>query len=216
LRRNSLEIVDGERSSRRAISRTPAPCARSTAISSGSSKHKYRHETGSSMNVAMPPRSRNHRLPAACDTPTASAASSLPKPSAIRRQNARSTSRRSDGLPGDLIDDRPVNSFIHPAGLPTTTPFDQVLRRQACGKAGIARSMGSRGDCFDNAVAESFFATLKKELVHRRSWPTRRELTSEVFEYIEGFYNPTRRHSTLGYLSPIQYEETLPPTTSND
>jgi putative transposase len=72
--------------------------------------------------------------------------------------------------------------------------------------AGIAVSMGSRGDCFDNAVAESFFATLKKELVHRRSWPTRRELTSEVFEYVEAFYNTTRRHSTLGYLSPAQFE----------
>lgn len=66
--------------------------------------------------------------------------------------------------------------------------------------------MGSKGDCFDNAVAESFFATLKKELVHRRSWPTRRELTSEVFEYVEGFYNRVRRHSTLAMLSPIDYE----------
>ena len=68
--------------------------------------------------------------------------------------------------------------------------------------------MGSKGDCFDNAVAESFFATLKKELVHRRSWPTRRELISEVFEFVEGFYNTTRRHSTLGYLSPAQFETT--------
>ena len=66
--------------------------------------------------------------------------------------------------------------------------------------------MGSRGDCFDNAVAESFFATLKKELIHRRSWATRRELTSEVFEFVEAFYNTTRRHSTLGYLSPAQFE----------
>jgi transposase InsO family protein len=72
--------------------------------------------------------------------------------------------------------------------------------------AGIAVSMGSRGDCFDNAVAESFFATLKNELVHRRSWPTRRELISETFEFVEGFYNTTRRHSTLGYLSPAQLE----------
>jgi transposase InsO family protein len=72
--------------------------------------------------------------------------------------------------------------------------------------AGIAVSMGSRGDCFDNAVAESFFATLKKELVHRRSWPTSRELTSEVFEYVEAFYNTIHRHSTLGYLSPAQFE----------
>jgi len=66
--------------------------------------------------------------------------------------------------------------------------------------------MGSKGDCYDNAVAESFFATLKKELVHRRSWPTRRELIGEVFEYIEAFYNRQRRHSTLGYLTPEQFE----------
>ncbi len=78
---------------------------------------------------------------------------------------------------------------------------------QAAGKAGIARSMGSRGDCFDNAVAESFFATLKKELIHRRSWPGREELRQEVFDYIEIFYNATRRHSTLGMLSPVRYEE---------
>jgi transposase InsO family protein len=66
--------------------------------------------------------------------------------------------------------------------------------------------MGSKGDAYDNAVAESFFATLKTELVHRQSWPTRRELTSEVFEYIEGFYNRVRRHSTLGMLSPLDFE----------
>ncbi len=77
---------------------------------------------------------------------------------------------------------------------------------QTARDAGIAVSMGSKGDAFDNAVAESFFATLKKELVHRRSWPTRRELNSEVFEYIEGFYNRHRRHSTLGMLSPVEFE----------
>ena len=77
---------------------------------------------------------------------------------------------------------------------------------QRCRDAGIARSMGSKGDCYDNAVAESFFATLKKELVHRQSWPTRRELASEVFEYIEAFYNRQRRHSTLGMLSPADFE----------
>ena len=72
--------------------------------------------------------------------------------------------------------------------------------------AGIAVSMGSKGDCFDNAVAESFFSTLKKELVRRQTWKTRRELGAAVFEYIEVFYNRQRRHSTLGYLSPEQYE----------
>jgi putative transposase len=85
--------------------------------------------------------------------------------------------------------------------------FVSLAFGQAAAKAGIARSMGSRGDCWDNAVAESFFATLKKELIHRRSWPTRKELRQEVFDYIEIFYNATRRHSTLGMLSPARYEE---------
>ena len=66
--------------------------------------------------------------------------------------------------------------------------------------------MGSRGDCFDNAVAESFFATLKKELIHRRSWPTKAELRTEVFDYIEVFYNRQRRHGTLGMVSPVEFE----------
>jgi putative transposase len=79
--------------------------------------------------------------------------------------------------------------------------------------AGIAVSMGSRGDCYDNAVAESFFATIKKELVHRQSWPSRRDLSSAIFEYIEAFYNRHRRHSTLGYLSPEEYENTTTTTT---
>jgi putative transposase len=77
---------------------------------------------------------------------------------------------------------------------------------QAARDAGISISMGSRGDAYDNAVAESFFATLKKELVHRQAWPTRRELGLAVFEYIEAFYNRQRRHSTLGMLSPADYE----------
>ncbi len=81
---------------------------------------------------------------------------------------------------------------------------------QQAREAGIAVSMGSRGDCFDNAVAESFFATLKKELVHRDSWRTRRELGSAVFDYIESFYNRTRRHSRLRYLSPDQFEQQIP------
>jgi putative transposase len=66
--------------------------------------------------------------------------------------------------------------------------------------------MGSRGDCYDNSVAESFFATLKKELVDLRSWPEKSELRSEIFDYIETFYNRRRRHSTLGYLSPVDFE----------
>ena len=78
---------------------------------------------------------------------------------------------------------------------------------RAAKDAGIAVSMGSRGDAYDNAVAETFFATLKKELVNRRSWPSRLQLQSAVFEYIEAFYNRQRRHSTLGMLSPASYEQ---------
>jgi transposase InsO family protein len=78
---------------------------------------------------------------------------------------------------------------------------------KAAHQAGIAVSMGSRGDADDNAVAETFFATLKKKLVNRRSWPSRLELQSAVFEYIEAFYNRRRRHSTLNMLSPANYEQ---------
>jgi hypothetical protein len=66
--------------------------------------------------------------------------------------------------------------------------------------------MGSRGDCFDNATAESFFATLECELLARRRFPTRSAARLALFDYIEGFYNTHRRHSALGYLSPAAYE----------
>ncbi len=67
--------------------------------------------------------------------------------------------------------------------------------------------MSRKGDCWDNAVAESFFATLKKELVHGSDWKTREEARADLFEYIEVWYNRQRRHSSLGYLSPAEYEE---------
>jgi putative transposase len=71
---------------------------------------------------------------------------------------------------------------------------------------GIVCSMSRVGDCWDNAVAESFFATLKVELVHRRPWATKLEARGAIHEYIASFYNPYRRHSTLGYVSPMAYE----------
>ncbi len=110
-----------------------------------------------------------------------------------------------DALQMALTRRRPAPGVIHHSD--QGSQYVSLGFGQACQQAGISRSMGSKGDCFDNAVAETFFATLKKELVRRRAWPTRQELTSEVFEYIEGFYNPRRRHSTLGMLSPVQYEE---------
>jgi transposase InsO family protein len=71
---------------------------------------------------------------------------------------------------------------------------------------GVTVSMSRKGNCWDNAVAESFFATLKKELVHRRSWPTRALLRDALFDYIEVFYNRRRLHSTIGYKTPAQAE----------
>jgi putative transposase len=67
--------------------------------------------------------------------------------------------------------------------------------------------MSRRGDCWDNATMESFFATLKKELVHHEDYQTGAEARASVFEYIEVFYNRVRRHSALGYLSPVEYEQ---------
>ena len=67
--------------------------------------------------------------------------------------------------------------------------------------------MGSIGDCFDNNITESFFATLQTELLDRSTWPTCEGLTQACFAFIEGFYNPRRRHSTLGYLSPADYAQ---------
>jgi putative transposase len=75
-----------------------------------------------------------------------------------------------------------------------------------CRQAGIAQSMGSRGDCYDNAVCESFHASLEKDLLRRRSLRTRQEARTAVFDYIEAFYNRERLHSTLGYRSPDEYE----------
>ena len=99
---------------------------------------------------------------------------------------------------------RPAGAVIHHSDHGcqyTSLAFGRRLR-----EAGLVGSMGTVGDCFDNAVAESFFATLECELLDRRSWPTRRELSTAVFDFIEAFYNLRRRHSTLGYLSPANYE----------
>jgi putative transposase len=77
---------------------------------------------------------------------------------------------------------------------------------QRCRRAGVVPSMGSVGDAYDNALAESFFATLECELVDRSRWRTHAEARTAVFAFIEAFYNRRRRHSALGYLSPAQFE----------
>jgi transposase InsO family protein len=78
------------------------------------------------------------------------------------------------------------------------------------GEEGITCSMSRRANCWDNAPMESFFASLKKELVHDEDYATRDEARASIFEYIETFYNRVRRHSTLGYVSPMSYEAANP------
>jgi putative transposase len=78
--------------------------------------------------------------------------------------------------------------------------------RNALDDLGVVCSMSRKGNCWDNAVAESFFGTLKTELIYTRRFATKGEAREAIFDFIEGYYNPRRRHSTLGYLSPMEFE----------
>jgi transposase InsO family protein len=79
--------------------------------------------------------------------------------------------------------------------------------REALDVRGIECSMSRRANCWDNAVAESFFGTFKNELIYRRPWLTREDARDAIAEYIEIFYNRIRRHSTIGNISPVAFEE---------
>ncbi len=87
-----------------------------------------------------------------------------------------------------------------------STQFVSLAFGQIARANGISQSIGQVGSAYKNAVAETFFATLKKELIHRHSWPNKQELRVEVFAFIEGFYNRRRRHNYLGWLSPVEFE----------
>jgi putative transposase len=87
------------------------------------------------------------------------------------------------------------------------TQYTSVAFGLRCQEMRVRPSMGSVGDCFDNAMAESFFATLECELLDRRRFKSQAEAEIAVFDFIEGWYNPQRRHSSLGYLSPMNYEQ---------
>ena len=91
----------------------------------------------------------------------------------------------------------------------TSWTFSQRVRA-----AGLAHSIGTVGDAFDNAVVESFWARMQTELLNTRRWKTRLELSTEIFDWIEAFYNRTRRHSSLGMVAPIAYEKLHPEPTS--
>jgi putative transposase len=84
--------------------------------------------------------------------------------------------------------------------------YTSIAFGKRCRQAGVRPSMGSVGDCYDNALCESFFATLECELLDRRRFHSHEEARGAVFEFIEGWYNPHRRHSSLGYASPARFE----------
>jgi putative transposase len=100
---------------------------------------------------------------------------------------------------------RPDAGLVHHSD--QGSQYTSLVFTRRCRAVGIDVSMGSRGDCFDNAVLESFHASLKKDLIHRRSWPTKAEARTAIFDYIEAFYNRRRRHSTLAMLSPVEFEK---------
>ena len=108
-----------------------------------------------------------------------------------------------DALDMALWQRRP-SSVIHHSD--RGSQYTSIEFGKRCRQAGVRPSMGSVGDAYDNAMAESFFATLECELLDRRRFKTQAEARMAVFEFIEGFYNPRRRHSSLGYLSPIVFE----------
>lgn len=85
--------------------------------------------------------------------------------------------------------------------------YTSIAFGKRCREAGVRPSMGSAGDCYDNALCESFFATLECELLDRRRFKTQAEARMAVFEFLEGWYNPHRRHSGAGNLSPMEYEK---------
>ena len=94
--------------------------------------------------------------------------------------------------------------------------YTSIAFGRRCREAGVRPSMGSVGDCYDNALCESFFATLECELLDRHRFRSQAEARMAVFEFIEGWYNPRRRHSAISYLSPLDYERSkLPPARPN-
>ena len=109
-----------------------------------------------------------------------------------------------DALDMALWNRRPTTGLVHHSD--HGSQYTSLAFGRRCREAGIAVSMGSVGDCYDNALAESFFATLECELVDRSRWRTHAEARMAVFDFIEAFYNPRRRHSALGYVSPTEYE----------
>jgi putative transposase len=102
---------------------------------------------------------------------------------------------------------RPTDGVIHHSD--QGCQYTSIEFGKRCREAGVRPSMGSVGDCYDNAMCESFFATLECELLDRIRFLDRAEAELAVFDFIEGFHNTRRRHSALGYLSPVAFEQRI-------
>ena len=102
------------------------------------------------------------------------------------------------------VDQRRPTDVIHHSD--QGCQYTSLAFGKRCEQAGVRPSMGSVGDCYDNAMCESFFATLECELLDRSTFRTQAEARTSIFEFIEAWYNPRRRHSALGYRSPLQFE----------
>jgi putative transposase len=123
------------------------------------------------------------------------------------------TSLVLDALDMALAQRRPEDVIHHSD---QGSQYTSIAFGRRCREAGVRPSMGSVGDCYDNALCESFFATLECELLDRHRFRSQAEARLAVFEFIEGWYNPRRRHSSIGYMSPINYERNhLPPDRPN-
>jgi transposase InsO family protein len=114
------------------------------------------------------------------------------------------TSFALDALSMAILARGPASGLVHHSDRGCQYASDEYQRVLA--QHGIVCSMSRKGDCWDNAVAESFFATFKTELVHDAHWKTRDEARAAVFHYLEVFYNRRRLHSTIGYVSPVDFE----------
>ena len=120
-------------------------------------------------------------------------------------QSRMSAELVTDALVMALWRRRPGQALLHHSD--QGSQYTSALFQRLLELHGIECSLSRRGDCWDNAAMESFFSSLKSERLNRRTYRSRDDVRADVFSYIEQFYNPRRRHSTLGYVSPMEYEK---------